>query len=390
MSIRNTVAILAVFLCIFLIGACTASPPPDTQADLEEEEYVTYQEEPDVIDDYPEEPEEPEEELEDDEPEEEISEPPAQEDDAANEAQQEQQPAQAPAEQQPAAPQASPEAQQQEPVAQQEPAQTQEQPAPQQQPAPNQAETDANVAGTDMEMEVIRLVNAERQSAGLPPLTANSLLMRAARIRAEELDRLFSHNRPNGSSWQTVLSEVGYPRATIGENIAAGQISPAAVMSSWMGSQGHRNNILGRAYTEIGVGAALGSDGRWHWVQLFGGSGAGTGGDTASGPQGQTPSQEGGVTWVPSLAQYSISSPTSGHLVPGDVLTLTVATSDLSIPFSIAWSAPQNNSWWSFRDGVIEIFDLGPGTPPLHVSVTVFEFGNPVTELTASLNFGSR
>ena len=305
-------------------------------------------------------------------------------------------PPEPPAQQQADAGGAQPPAQEQ-PAPQQEPPPAQEQPAPQQPPAPTQQPpaqqpppaTTGAVTGSDFEMEVIRLVNMQRAVEGLEPLTANAALMRGARIRAAELDTNFSHTRPNGTDWSTVLAEVGFTRSA-GENILAGVDSPSAAMSRWMSSQGHRNNMLAGRFTEIGVGAVMGSDGRWRWVQLFGGTGAAA----AGGGQGQPASQgSGGVTWVPSRAQYSISAPASGQLFPGDVLELTVVSSDPSIPFTVRWSSPRNNNnhYWSFRDGVLEISDhFGPRTPALVASATVFEGGNPVTELTVTLNFAQR
>ena len=52
-----------------------------------------------------------------------------------------------------------------------------------------------------------------------------------------------------------------------GENIARGQQTPAAVMASWMGSQGHRENILRAIFTHMGVGVHSTND-IW-WTQLF-------------------------------------------------------------------------------------------------------------------------
>ena len=72
---------------------------------------------------------------------------------------------------------------------------------------------------------------------------------------AREIVTLFSHTRPNGESCSTVLDEVGIGNyQPAGENVAAGQNSPAAVMNSWMNSEGHRNNILSASYKHIGVG----------------------------------------------------------------------------------------------------------------------------------------
>ena len=122
------------------------------------------------------------------------------------------------------------------------------------------------------EWEVLRLVNSERSARGLSPLTTFSTLQSGAEIRAREIVTLFSHTRPNGESCFTVLDEVGIGNyQSPGENIAAGQNSPAAVMNSWMNSEGHRNNILSASYKHVGVGMKHEPNSTYgkHWVQLF-------------------------------------------------------------------------------------------------------------------------
>lgn len=111
--------------------------------------------------------------------------------------------------------------------------------------------------------QVVALVNEQRTAAGLGSLTISSGLMTGAQIRAEEIVSVFSHTRPNGTSCFTVSSEAS------GENLAYGQSSPSVVMASWMGSQGHKDNILKASFTKIGVGVYQ-SNGRYYWVQLFG------------------------------------------------------------------------------------------------------------------------
>ncbi|NLM13008.1 MAG: hypothetical protein GX209_04600, partial [Epulopiscium sp.] len=54
-----------------------------------------------------------------------------------------------------------------------------------------------------------------------------------------------------------------------GENIAKGQQTPAQVMNAWMNSPGHRSNILGTSYTQIGVGLATSKNGTKYWTQMF-------------------------------------------------------------------------------------------------------------------------
>ena len=116
---------------------------------------------------------------------------------------------------------------------------------------------------TDMASEVVALVNAERASYGLSALRVDSELTRAACVRAQEIVRQFSHTRPDGTSWSTVSSSAH------GENIAMGYHTASAVMTSWMNSQGHRENILRTGFGSIGV-CAYTYGGTTYWVQLFG------------------------------------------------------------------------------------------------------------------------
>lgn len=117
--------------------------------------------------------------------------------------------------------------------------------------------------------EVIRIVNEERAKQGLQPLKKNNDLCKVAGIRATETTSLFSHTRPNGESCFTILKEYNIPYMTVGENIAAGQQTPAEVMNAWMNSQGHRENIMNSSFGQIGVGVVKGGSYGIYWVQMF-------------------------------------------------------------------------------------------------------------------------
>ena len=116
--------------------------------------------------------------------------------------------------------------------------------------------------------QVVALVNAERAKVNLPALTMSTDLNYAAQIRAVETTQSFSHTRPNGSSFSSVLTENGIPYRRAGENIAWGQKTPEAVVNAWMNSEGHRANILNKNFTSIGVGYYLNGS-TPYWVQLF-------------------------------------------------------------------------------------------------------------------------
>lgn len=143
----------------------------------------------------------------------------------------------------------------------------------------NKPETDNNQPGTDTNApdtaalsyaeQVVALVNAERAKVGLNALTLDTEIASAALIRAKETEISFSHTRPDGRGFSTVLSDNGITFRGAGENIAWGQRSPEEVMNAWMNSDGHRANILNPNFTKIGVGYYQNSAGRNYWTQLF-------------------------------------------------------------------------------------------------------------------------
>ncbi len=116
--------------------------------------------------------------------------------------------------------------------------------------------------------DVLDLVNAERAKYKLRPLSMAKDLMGEAGLRARELPSRFSHTRPNGTKYFTVMSNPGVKN---GENIAAGQTTPAQVVKAWMRSTVHREAILSPIYTELGVGYYETSSANYscYWIQLF-------------------------------------------------------------------------------------------------------------------------
>ncbi|SHM77884.1 CAP domain-containing protein [Ruminococcus flavefaciens] len=134
--------------------------------------------------------------------------------------------------------------------------------------------SDENVSASDMSVfsvEVMKLVNKERVSRGLPAYKVLPELIRAADIRAKETVKLWDHTRPDGRGGLTVVDDLGLEWNALGENIAKGQTSPASVMNGWMNSNDHRASILSRNFQYFGVGVAY-SGGMYYWTQVFMGS----------------------------------------------------------------------------------------------------------------------
>lgn len=129
---------------------------------------------------------------------------------------------------------------------------------------------------------VAQLTNVYRQRQGLPPLVWNQQLAQIATNFANDMNRrqFMNHRDPDGRQPWDRARAAGYPTSFVGENLAWGATSPEGAMNQWIGSAGHRMNIMNRQYRQIGVGVILGKVNRWsgrfsnannvpYWVQLF-------------------------------------------------------------------------------------------------------------------------
>jgi uncharacterized protein YkwD len=130
---------------------------------------------------------------------------------------------------------------------------------------------------------VVTIVNAHRAAGAVcgtttfgpaPALVMDSRLRAAARLHSTDMatQNYFSHTSLDGRTFSQRMSETGFNGAKPwGENIAAGYVSPAAMMAGLMSSPGHCSNIMNPAYRAIGVGYAFGAGSSYghYWTQNF-------------------------------------------------------------------------------------------------------------------------
>ena len=123
--------------------------------------------------------------------------------------------------------------------------------------------------------ELLREVNAQRRSEGLPALAPNPVLDAAAQGHAEDMLRraYYDHENPEGVTVGSRLRDAGYGKPSlVTENIAKGLFSPTEVVHRWMASSDHRSSILDVGVTELGGGVAFGENDNGFeviWVQVF-------------------------------------------------------------------------------------------------------------------------
>jgi uncharacterized protein YkwD len=131
--------------------------------------------------------------------------------------------------------------------------------------------TDAQVSGLSqdqMESSIGCLINEERASFGLQPVQSNAKLRQAALSHSREMisEGYFEHTSPAGLSFVDRIEQYGYMKGVrswdVGENLVWGseQLStPGALVTAWMNSPPHRENLLRGRYNEIGIAAVVGT-----------------------------------------------------------------------------------------------------------------------------------
>ena len=153
-------------------------------------------------------------------------------------------------------------------------------PDPDPEPAPDPVDTSST-----FEQQVVTLVNQHRAAGAtcggswypaIGPLSSDSSLRDAARAHSADMatNSYFSHTSLDGTSFDQRIWNAGYTGGSpLGENIAAGMSSPQSVVSAWMDSAGHCQNIMKAGFGDIGVGYAhlSGSPYGHYWTQDFGG-----------------------------------------------------------------------------------------------------------------------
>lgn len=118
----------------------------------------------------------------------------------------------------------------------------------------------------DEPARLLELHNKERSLKGLEPLALDLDLCDYAGKHAEKMAK---NGRLAHSSMSRLAEAAG--NGNVGENIAWGQSSEDEAMSAWMGSPGHRQNILSKRFKRAGFGVKEDAKGRKYWCAVFAG-----------------------------------------------------------------------------------------------------------------------
>lgn len=108
---------------------------------------------------------------------------------------------------------------------------------------------------------MLKDTNDYRGRSNLPTLKLNDALSRAAQAKADQMiaQNYWSHEAPDGTTPWSFFHKVGYDYSMAGENLAYGFATSDQVITAWMNSAEHRENILGN-YQDVGFGFANGQN----------------------------------------------------------------------------------------------------------------------------------
>lgn len=123
----------------------------------------------------------------------------------------------------------------------------------------------------DMAIEMAFLINEYRLENGLHPVYVIPYLNDVARVRSRECIESFSHTRPDGTSFATIIDANLVPYAAASENIAAGFPTPDIAMRELKASERHNATLLNPDLTHMGIGVAYEQNSfyEYYWTQLF-------------------------------------------------------------------------------------------------------------------------
>jgi len=126
------------------------------------------------------------------------------------------------------------------------------------------------------ELQLLKLVNDERQHAGVAPLQFSPRLMTAARYHSRDMATrgYLGHDSPAGDTPTERIRSAGIYYDELGENVysasaARSEQLPSEVLTAWMRSPAHRANVVAPGFRVSAVGIARAAGGEYYITQDF-------------------------------------------------------------------------------------------------------------------------
>jgi uncharacterized protein YkwD len=122
-------------------------------------------------------------------------------------------------------------------------------------------------AAKTIEIEILELINNHRIAMGLNPLNNLNIIKSVAFTHTDYMVEINQVNHDNFFQRKNSLIQ-NAGAARVSENVAYGYSSAQAVVSAWINSASHRENLEGD-FTDFDISAEQNSEGRWYYTNIF-------------------------------------------------------------------------------------------------------------------------
>lgn len=136
--------------------------------------------------------------------------------------------------------------------------------------APSTVDDYTTGTASAQEQIAFNLLNSDRMANNRQPLTLDPTLCRLARLKSEDMrnNHYFAHESPTYGRVKDMLTTFGYSFNGCGENIGH-HANVEKCEAAFLSSSAHRQNIMSTAWTKIGIGIAIDSNGYIYETQIF-------------------------------------------------------------------------------------------------------------------------
>ena len=128
--------------------------------------------------------------------------------------------------------------------------------------------TTSEVSYSEIENEILTLVNEHRETLGLTSLSTLNIISSVADSHTDYMIETGEISHDNFNQRAELLMNNADAKS-VGENVAYGYNSAEGVFKGWLNSDSHRKVIESANYTHFGISTESNSDGRNYFTQIF-------------------------------------------------------------------------------------------------------------------------
>jgi uncharacterized protein YkwD len=201
--------------------------------------------------------------------------------------------------------------------------------------------------------------NDERVKNHVALLNLDEDLNQAALLKAKDMFKrnYWAHNAPDGTSPWHWFREVNYRYDFAGENLAKGFTSAEGVVTAWMNSPEHRENLLNENYDDVGFAVVAGTLNNQKTTLVVAMYGSPVGNSSAaSEPNSVLAATDTKMNWV---ARFGLAIQTMSPAVIGSVGLLLIAAFAALAAHAYRHKLPKNvQKSWKRHHGLYTLFAI--------------------------------